>query len=293
MIDAPDRPGEIADALVGGSSSPPPVGSSAWFLEHSTDLRCVASTNGYLLEVSASWTTQLGWSREELLARPYLDFVHPDDVEPTIAAARDLRVGHPAVAFTNRYRHKDGGYRCLRWDSVPAVEQGRIYAVVRDVTDELARTRHLEDLVELSAEGILDVDADGRIRYANAQAAELVGADRAATLVGTALGELFASPAETPDALVERLCAGGPGQPRRLQVRVQHPHDDGLWAQLAARPRFDAAGALARMTVVVTDITEHKQRERELDEARRHLEEAHLLAGVGHWHADLRTGALE
>ena len=81
------------------------------FFELASDLLCVVSLDGRFVEVSRSWTPVLGWSQQQLLATPYLDYVHPDDVEATRATAAPLLAGDDIDGFVNRYRHRDGSHR--------------------------------------------------------------------------------------------------------------------------------------------------------------------------------------
>ena len=112
----------------------------------STDLFCVATPDGYFVSLNPAWTALLGWSEGELLARPFLDFVHPDDGPATVAAAADLARGKPLPTFENRYRHRDGSHRWLSWNAVP--RDGRIYATVRDVTALKAQSAALAQAEE-------------------------------------------------------------------------------------------------------------------------------------------------
>ena len=98
----------------------------------SSDMLCVANLDGYFVSLNPAWTTMLGWTDDEMRARPFLDFVHPDDVEATVAAAGGLARGEAQITFENRYRHRDGHYLWLSWNAVP--RDGLIYASVRDVT---------------------------------------------------------------------------------------------------------------------------------------------------------------
>jgi PAS domain S-box-containing protein len=112
--------------------------------EASSDLLCVASLDGYFVSLNPAWPRTLGWTEAEMKARPFLDFVHPDDVAATLKAAGGLSRGEPQLTFENRYRHKDGGDVWLSWNAVS--RDGLIYASVRDVTaikrqaEALART---------------------------------------------------------------------------------------------------------------------------------------------------------
>ncbi len=99
----------------------------------SSDLLCVANLDGYFVGLNPAWSQTLGWTDAEMKARPFLDFVHPDDVATTAAAAGGLSRGEAQLTFENRYRRKDGSYVWLSWNAVP--RDGLIYSSVRDVTE--------------------------------------------------------------------------------------------------------------------------------------------------------------
>jgi PAS domain S-box-containing protein len=111
----------------------------------SSDLITVANFAGYFTRVNPAVKRILGYTEEEFLARPYLDFVHPGDREGTAAEAAAIGRGKATLSLANRYVRKDGSYRVLEWTSTPVVEDGAMYGVARDVTDrhqaeaELAR----------------------------------------------------------------------------------------------------------------------------------------------------------
>lgn len=101
----------------------------------SLDLLCIASADGYFKRVSPSVTKLLGWSPEEFQSQTFLEFVHPDDRESTLAAVqRQVAAGETIAQLENRYLHKDGTWRLLSWKSVPQ-PGGLMYASARDVTD--------------------------------------------------------------------------------------------------------------------------------------------------------------
>lgn len=105
------------------------------FFGLSPDLMGIARGDGYFTRVNRAFTTVLGWAPEELTARPWIEFVHPDDVEATLSAGSMLVDGLPVTAFRNRYRCKDGSYRWLDWQAVPSGVGNEIFAVARDVTE--------------------------------------------------------------------------------------------------------------------------------------------------------------
>ncbi len=109
------------------------------------DLICIAGFDGYFKRLNPSWSRVLGWSDDELYARPFLDFVHPDDLQSTIDAAQTLSAEQPVIAFTNRYQCKNGSYRWIEWVSTSVAEQQRIYAVARDITERKQQQEALQE----------------------------------------------------------------------------------------------------------------------------------------------------
>jgi PAS domain S-box-containing protein len=117
--------------------------SRTWQL--TTDIMGVLNAQGIFELSNPAWQRVLGWPEEVIASTPFLEFLHPDDVERNQRAfTRALELGEPALSFENRYRHADGGYRWLSWVAIP--EDDKIYCSARDITAEkeaaasLART---------------------------------------------------------------------------------------------------------------------------------------------------------
>lgn len=119
------------------------------FFEMSLDNVCVAGLDGYFKRLNSSWTRTLGWSIEELMAKPSVEFVHPDDREMTLAGRARLRSGATMGPLTNRYLCKDGTFRWFEWRSVAHTARGLVYAVARDVTEQKRDEQRLAESKEL------------------------------------------------------------------------------------------------------------------------------------------------
>jgi len=122
------------------------------FFDLSIDLLCFLDFGGYFKRLNPAWETTLGFTREELMSKPFIEFVHPDDRERTLDQNREVRTGGHALGFENRYLCKDGSYRWLLWNAAPDAGKHVIYSVARDVTERKRAEEERERLVrELQA----------------------------------------------------------------------------------------------------------------------------------------------
>ena len=123
------------------------------FFELSPDLLCIASPDGYFKKISSSFITQLGYTEKELLEKPFIDFVHPDDKQKTIDIVKDLSVDSKKVTFfKNRYLCKNGNYIWLSWNAIPDPKTNQIIATARNITEVRRLGEELEKKKTLEAQ---------------------------------------------------------------------------------------------------------------------------------------------
>jgi PAS domain S-box-containing protein len=153
------------------------------FFNVTLDLLCIANTGGYFVRLNPAWEKVLGYSREELMAKRFFDFVHTDDLTGTEEALAKLASQRALTHFENRYRCKDGTYRWLEWTSAPAGEL--VYAAAHDVTErfeveaearqrreELAHMARVATMGELTASLAHEINQPLSAIMSNAQAAK-------------------------------------------------------------------------------------------------------------------------
>ncbi len=120
------------------------------FFSLSNDMLCIAGYDGYFQRLNPAWEITLGFTAADLVAKPYLEFVHPEDREATVAEAQKLASGAQTIHFENRYLCKNGSYKWLLWNATPSQQRRAIYAAARDITDrkraEVERQRTGEEL---------------------------------------------------------------------------------------------------------------------------------------------------
>lgn len=131
------------------------------FFSLSLDFLCISSFDGYFKRVSPGVTDMLGWSVDEFLGKPFLDFVHPDDQAATLREVdRQVLTGEKVLHFENRYLHKDGSWRMLSWRSVPY--GGQMYATARDVTKAREAQEQIRSLNQELQERAAELEAANR-----------------------------------------------------------------------------------------------------------------------------------
>jgi PAS domain S-box-containing protein len=144
-----DHPGgPVDDELVG-------------LFDLSHDAFCVAGFDGYLRRANPAFARSLGYTLDELLARPFMDNVYPDDLASVQMVLAELAAGTDIVGFECREVCADGSVRWFEWSTSSRPEAGIVYGVARDVTDRRmanAELSALRRIATLAAGGVAPSD---------------------------------------------------------------------------------------------------------------------------------------
>ena len=248
------------------------------FFEFALDMFCIAGFDGYFKRLNHAWERTLGYSIRQLMERPYLEFVHPDDRESTLAVAAGVASGDELISFENRYRCKDGSYKWLRWTSRPVMDEQIIYAVARDITERKNAQEALRDS-QAKIEAIIDntpavvyvKDLEGRYMLINRTYEMLFGVERRAVKGKTDFDIFDRDAAGAFRANDQRVIeARAP-----IQFEETAPHPDGPHTYVSVKfPLNDAVGNLYAICGISTDITGRKRAEERLAQYARELEDA-------------------
>ncbi len=260
------------------------------FFNVTPDLLCIANPEGYFVRLNPAAETILGCTREELMAMPIIDFIHPEDVDRSREAASTLASQSPLFSFENRYRCKEGAYRWLQWSAAPA--GNLIYAAARDVTERKESEESLRKaeekyrhLFEGALEGIYETSREGKNLTANPALARMLGYDSAeevASSITDAANQLWVNPNERKEyvrLIEEQNVVHG--------YECQFWRKDGtkIWVAISGRRVCGPEGQTLYYSGFIEDITGRKRAEEALreseKEAQRVAREALAMAEIG------------
>jgi len=105
------------------------------FFTLAIDMLAIAGFDGHFKQLNPSWEKTLGFTDDELRAKPLIEFVHLEDRASTEEQLQRVQTGASIAYFENRYRTKAGGWRWLGWTAAPFAEEGLIYIFARDLTE--------------------------------------------------------------------------------------------------------------------------------------------------------------
>jgi PAS domain S-box-containing protein len=260
------------------------------------DLACIVSTDGYFKKVNPAWETTLGYTHEEVMSTPMLDFIHPDDLERTLSEiakqGREYRTKH----FVNRYRCKDGSYRIFDWRTTFNRDDSTRFGIAKDITEQRLSEESLresEQRFRVMADNcptiIWVTDAAGRTRLANRMCREFFGTTF--EQADADQSRLFIHPDDHASYVGKFLLAVRDRTPFRAEARVRRADGEWRWIASDAAPRLSSNGDFLGHVGITPDITDRKHSEEVLQKAKDAAEGANrskseFLANMSH---EIRT----
>ncbi len=260
------------------------------FFSVTPSLLCIADLEGNFVKVNGAWERILGYPAHELEQRRFLEFLHPEDLEPTLEAMKQLTEGLDVSSFENRYRARDGSYRVLRWQA--GADDNLIYAAADDITEQAMLEQQLEEdkeflrsVIDGSPNPIFAKDWNGRHTLANTALEKLFGKPKD-EIIGRRDYEFSPSPEQIEAFLHDDREVMTSGQQKFIpEEQLTDASGTNRWFQTVKVPLFAERAPEERQVLgIATDITD-------LKEARGRAEEANeaksrFLANMSH---EIRT----
>ncbi|MEQ9550747.1 MAG: adenylate/guanylate cyclase domain-containing protein [Coleofasciculus sp. G3-WIS-01] len=249
------------------------------FFDLSPDLLCIRDSNGYFRELNSVWEKTLGWTLDELRSRPWLEFVHPDDVAFTFDMENQcytLQDNTTPIRLKHRFRCRDGSYRWLSW-RLGAYQNSVSYGIAQDVTESnwrgsQAYRKGVQETVKLrdqaiaaSSVGIVIADArlpDMPLIYVNPAFEKITGYS-AAEVLGYNCRFLQGKDTNQP-AVTQLRAAIKAGQ--HCTVTLLNYRKDGtpFWNELTISPIHDDRNNLTHFVGIQSDISDRIKAEQAL-----------------------------
>lgn len=262
------------------------------------DMACIASADGYFKKVNRAWQRVLGYTEQEILATPFLDFIHPDDRDATKKEVERQLAGEATMQFCNRYRCKDGGYKWLEWDATPAVCGTRLFATARDISERKkaeeslhASEARLQEIIDMMPVALFVKDSTSNIILMNRACEEQWGMSFS-DLRGTDAGRFF-----PPEQMALFLAKDKEVFASRQSVDFE----EAVWnatlgenriVHTYKKPVFDAVGNPLFLIGATVDITERKRAKKLLSDSERKYRTLVELAGDAIFLADTVSGTI-
>ncbi len=245
-----------------------------------------------ILSINPAACRLIGAERpEDVLGRPVLDFVHPDERDAIRAVPARLPVGRRSARIRERKLLRlDGQVIDTEVVAVPIVyrRSPAVQVVIRDVTRQKraeAGLRVSQERFRLLAEGVRDyaiimVDEYGAVVSWNRGAERITGL-RADEVVRQPLARVFPEEdreAGRPGRLLADATRHGRCEEEGWCVRTD---DSRFWASIAVTALQDPGGVVVGYAVIVRDLTERRDAEAALRRSEDHLRQAQKMEGIG------------
>lgn len=128
------------------------------FFDLSPDVLCIAGTDGYFKKVNPAFCEKIGYSEQEMLSRPFVDFIHEDFKKLTMQEVEKQTRGLFTYNFENIYVSKTGKNIWFSWAATHEMPDGLVFAVGKDITEMKEQSIILDRMYHQSKLGIWSFD---------------------------------------------------------------------------------------------------------------------------------------
>jgi PAS domain S-box-containing protein len=236
------------------------------------EVMIICDRAGRLIEVNPAASRLLGRSERELRGMPLTDFLHPDDVDRTVAEMRKLLAGDSSAAFENRYRTRAGAYRVISWNSI--TDGGLLHGIGRDITEEHAARRERERLWSATNDLMGTASFDGYMVSVNPAWTRMLGFSESELTSRPYMEFIAPEDHERCIAIVRRM-QGGEAM-HNFESRMLHKEGQRFVILWTGRRYGDL------MYLVGRDVTAQREAEDKLRQSQKMEAVGQLTGGIAH-----------
>ncbi|MEG6523177.1 PAS domain S-box protein [Desulfotomaculum sp. 1211_IL3151] len=227
------------------------------FFSLSQDAIATIGLDGYIKRANLTFIKSLGFTKEELMAKPFIFYVHPEDRALTLMQIQNLEKGMEVRDLENRFICKDGSHKWFVWSASSSIRLPVFYAVGRDITaskkmeKEIARSHNrFINILNSIANAFFTLDYQWKFTYLNKVAEQLFMLTHN-ELLGKSFYSFVAGPVK--EQIYEALSrAVAQRMPVHLEIKDFYP---GKWIEIHGYPSMEG------ISVYILDITDRKQME--------------------------------
>lgn len=231
------------------------------------------------IELSPAWQEILGYSLEEIKSRPWMNFVHPDDMEETLKQGSKLLQGERLIGFENRYQTKNGEWIWLNWTVHPVGD--RLYCRVTNVTEKKLASQRLEEserrfrfYTEAMPQMVFISDPKGNILFFNKRHYEYFGVHPEGDEGWKWAEQDIHHPDDLNRTIVTWQNSLRTGDPYHIEYRLRRHDGVYRWHLGLAIPIRSEEGTIREWLGTNTDIHDAKMATEELKETTKKLKAA-------------------
>ncbi|SHJ76656.1 PAS domain S-box-containing protein [Arenibacter nanhaiticus] len=244
----------------------------------SPDLICVAGNDGYFKKINPAGIALLEYTEEELLSQRILSFVHPDDQERTKNQQKKIYQGQQGDNFQNRYITKSGKTKWISWSATPNDEQGLVFAVAKDVTQNKELQGLLDRANNLARIGNWEVDLlQEKVHWSNIiKEIHEVPLSYVPTLESSTS---FCKDTEQKERLLQLIqSANVKGEAWEMELLITTAKGNDRWIRIIGEPEF-LKGECVGYYGCIQDI--HKLKIAQLSLKKAFIEKTQILESIG------------
>jgi len=263
--------------------------------EFADNMVCIADLDkGYFIKISPAFTRHLGWSEEEMLSKPILDFIHPNDVKKTACAIKEqMETENKLIQFENRYKTNEGNFRWFEWSANPVPEEGITYSAAYDITERKQAEQELIRLstaIEQANEEIIMFGMDGIVLYVNPALEKQMQYNRDEIIGRNTIDVDKDSSIGKKNQIIWKTINNG----EIWSGNIIKTRKDGsqFTANVNISPVFDNTGKITCFTSIGRDITKEQQMEEQLRQAQKMEAMGTLAGGIAHDFNNILAGIL-